>query len=176
MIDAALDALSHCYESLWSRKATLITDSLALSAARTIRSALPDALEHSESAMQRLIVASAMANLACGNAELGLVHALSSAVGVRLAHGYQNGALLAHAVEFNLPVLDQEAAREVACLSGFYERIGFAPRFAAGEVSAAEAGLMIAAALANPLLANNRRPVAEDDLRRVLVAAGAEVP
>jgi alcohol dehydrogenase class IV len=151
MIDAALDALSHCYESLWSRKATLITDSLALSAARTIRSALPDALEHSDSAMQRLIVASAMGNLACGNAELGLVHALSSAVGVRLAHGYQNGVLLAHAVEFNLPVLDQEAAREVACLSGFYERIGFAPRFAAGEVSAA------------------------DDLRGVLVAAGAEV-
>jgi alcohol dehydrogenase class IV len=173
MIDAALDALSHCYESLWSHKATLITDSLALSAARTIRSSLPAALSRSDPAMQRLIVASAMANLACGNAELGLVHALSSAVGVRLPHGYQNGVLLPYVVDFNLPVLDREAAREVLHLPEFYAEIGFAPRFSEGEVSGAEAELMVAAALRNPFLQNNRRLAGERDLRGVLAAAGA---
>jgi alcohol dehydrogenase class IV len=94
MTEAALDALSHCYEALWARKATPLTDALALHAARVIRTSLPRALERSESDMQALIVAAAMANLACGNAELGLVHALTSAPGVRLPHGYQNRCCL----------------------------------------------------------------------------------
>ena len=52
-----------------------------------------------------------MANLACGNSGLGLVHALTSAPDVHLPHGYQNGVLLPHVAAFNRPVLDGPARR-----------------------------------------------------------------
>jgi alcohol dehydrogenase class IV len=169
MIEAALDALSHCYEALWARKAMPVTDALALHAARTIRQCLPRALERSESDMQLLIVAAAMANLACGNAELGLVHALTSAPGVPLPHGHQNGVLLPFVAEFNRPALRDEVVREIEELPGFYERIGFNARFE-GDVNGA---LMVAAALENPFLANNARQASEADLRALLAAAGA---
>lgn len=169
MVEAALDALSHCYEALWAHKATPLTDALALHAARTIRRCLPRALERSEPDMQALIVASAMANLACGNAELGLVHALTSAPAVRLPHGYQNGVLLPHVAEFNRPALRDEALREIEELPGFYEQIGFDARF----TDDVDGELMVAAALENPFRANNARSASESDLRAVLAAAGA---
>jgi alcohol dehydrogenase class IV len=173
MVEAALDALSHCYESLWARKASRITDALALAAARQLRSALPKALERDPDAMQALIEASAMANLACGNAELGLVHALTSAPSVKLPHGYQNGVLLPHVAEYNLPLLNRAAAEEVSRLPALMAQVGFEPRFAAGEVSEVEADAMVTAALSNPFTENNRRPAGEADLRGLLVAAGA---
>ncbi|HEY2600719.1 MAG TPA: iron-containing alcohol dehydrogenase [Thermoleophilaceae bacterium] len=173
MIHAALDALSHCYESLWSRCATQLTDALALSAAATIRSSLVRALGGCEEDMQDLIEASAIANLACGNAQLGLVHALSSAPAVELPHGYQNGVLLPHVAEFNRPVLDERTERELEQLPGFYESIGFEARFAPDEIGAARADAMVAAAMSNPFRQTNRRPSSEADLRGLMAAAGA---
>jgi alcohol dehydrogenase class IV len=173
MIEAALDALSHCYEALWARRASRFTDALALAAARQLRASLPAALERDPAAMQALIEASAMANLACGNAELGLVHALTSAPSVKLPHGYQNGVLLPHVAEYNLVLLEGAAAEEVARLGALMARVGFEPRFAPGEVSAADADAMVAAALSNPFTRNNCRPAGEGDMRALLAAAGA---
>jgi alcohol dehydrogenase class IV len=114
-------------------------------------------------------------HLACGNAHLALVHALTSAPGVHLAHGYQNGVLLPHVAAFNHEVLHDAAAAEIACLDGFYDQVGFTARFAQEDLSASDAELMVIAALGNPFSANNRRPVGEPDLRAVLAAAGAPV-
>ena len=175
MVEAAIDALSHCYEALWARRATPITDALALAAAAMIRSSLPPALERREEDLQQLIVASAMANLACGNAELGLVHALSSAPGVHLPHGYQNAVLLPHVAAFNTPVLDGAATAEIATLPALYEQLGLRDRFAADDLSPQDVELMVAAALANPFLHNNRRPAGEPELRALMAAAGAPV-
>jgi alcohol dehydrogenase class IV len=175
MIEAAVDALSHCYESLWAHGATPVTDALAVAAARTIRASLPRALSGSGEDMQALVVAAAMANLACGSAQLALVHALTSAPAVSLSHGYQNGVLLPHVAAFNEPVLCPEAAQEIAHLPDFYEEIGFTARFADGELSGDDAELMVTAALANPFTANNRRPAREAEIRGLLAAAGALV-
>jgi alcohol dehydrogenase class IV len=169
MVEAALDALSHCYEALWAHKASALTDTLALDAARTIRTARPRALDGSVDHMQELIVASAMANLACVNAELGLVRALTSAPGVRLPHGYPNGVLLPHVAEFNRPALRDEVVREIEELPGVYEQIGFNARF----TDDVDSELMVAAALENPFLTNNARAAGEAELRAVLAAAGA---
>ena len=84
LVQAALDALSHALEALWAHGATRFTDTLALAAAADIRAALPRAIAREDDAMQTLMEASAMANLACGNAGLGLVHALTSAPDVHL--------------------------------------------------------------------------------------------
>ena len=170
MILAALDALSHCYEALWSNGATSFTDALALTAASSIRASLPGALDGDAEARQALIEASAAANLACGNSGLAVVHALTSASAVRLPHGYQNGVLLPHALELNRATVSEPAAAEMAHLPELYEAIGFVPRFAPGELSAEDAGTMVAVALENPFLGNNRRPLAEADLRSLMAA------
>jgi len=100
-----------------------------------------------------------MANLACGNSGLGLVHALSSSVGVALPHGYQNGVLLPHVARFNGAEED---------LDGLYAEIGFEARFRPGELSARDLDAMVAAAMSNPFRANNIRESDETDLRAIL--------
>ena len=146
MIAAALDALSHALEALWANGATQFTDALALVAARSVRSALPRALD---------------------------VHALTSSPFVRLPHGYQNGVLLPHVAAFNAPSLRPEAAAEVAELPALYDRIGARSAFAPGELSAEGAASMVAAALENPVRANNVVPAGEAELRAILARAGA---
>ena len=171
MVLAALDALSHCYEALWARGATSFSDAFALAAAGSIRCSLPRALEGEAEARQALLEASAMANLACGSSDLAVVHALSSATAVELPHGYQNGVLLPHAVELNRAVVPPPAAAEMARLPHLYETVGFVARFADGELAPGEVDAMVVVALKSPLLANNRRPLGEADLRGMMAEA-----
>jgi alcohol dehydrogenase class IV len=162
MIAAALDALSHALESGWARGGTSVTRALAPAAGATLRRALPRVLAGDVDAMQELVEASAIANLACGNSGLGLVHALSSAPSVHLPHGYQNGVLLPHVARFN-------GAEEE--LDGLYAQIGFEARFRPGELSAQDVAAMVAAAMSNPFRANNVRESDETDLRTILARA-----
>jgi len=162
MIAAALDALSHALESGWARGATSVTRALALAAGATLRSALPAALAGEVDAMQELVEASAIANLACGNSGLGLVHALTSAPSVHLPHGYQNGVLLPHVARFN------DAGEQ---LDELYAQIGFEARFRPGELSARDVDAMVAAAMSNPFRGNNVRASDEADVRAILARA-----
>jgi alcohol dehydrogenase class IV len=171
LLFAALDALSHAYEALWARGASRFTDAMALAAAPLIRDHLPAALEHSDEALQTLLEASAMANLAGGNARLALIHALTSAPDVHLPHGYQNGVLLPHVAAFNEPFLSDPARREIDRLPDLLAEVGFEPRFAPQELDDEGAASMVAAALQNPFRANNLRPADESDLRDLLAAA-----
>jgi alcohol dehydrogenase class IV len=174
MIHAGLDALSHALEALWAKRATRFTDAFAFAAADDIFEALPEALESRRpEVLQRLLEAATMANLSCGPSELAAVHALASASAVELPHGYQVGVLLPHVAEFNLPELSPRAAEVVGRLRPLYERIGFDPSFAAGELDGEQAEAMVGSALGNPFLENNRRPVSEADLRTILDHAGA---
>jgi alcohol dehydrogenase class IV len=175
MIAAALDALSHALESLWVRGSSRFTGALALAASGHVRRALAPALDGDVDAMQQLVEASAMANLACGNSGLGLVHALSSSPGVRLPHGYQNGVLLPHVAEFNRDLVAPAALDEIDALPSLYERIGFNARFERDQLDAADVRAMIAAAMRNPFRENNRRVASEGELRAILAAAGADV-
>ncbi len=176
LVAAALDALSHALEALWVTGATRFTDAMALPAAMAIVDALPRALDGDDGAMQALMEASAMANLACGNSGLGLVHALTSAPGVHLAHGYQNGVLLPAVARFNRPAVRPDAERRIEALAPLYERIGFAASFGPGELSDADVEAMVAAAMANPFRVNNCRVASEDELRAILAAARPSTP
>jgi alcohol dehydrogenase class IV len=171
LLFAALDALSHAYEALWARGASRFTDAMALAAAPLIRDNLAPALEHSDAALQTLLEASAMANLAGGNARLALVHALTSSPDVHLPHGYQNGVLLPHVAAFNEPALGDAARREIQHLSALLDEVDFEARFAPGELSEEGAASMVAAALQNPFTQNNLRPVDKADLQSLLAAA-----
>jgi alcohol dehydrogenase class IV len=165
MIAAALDALSHALESLWVRGSSRFTGAMALAAAAQVRQALQPALGGDLDAMQALIEASAMANLACGNSGLGLVHALSSALTVHLPHGYQNGVLLPHVAAFNRDSVAPAVVAEIDALEALYREIGFDPRFEPAEI---DIDAMVAAAMDNPFRDNNRREAGEDELRELL--------
>ncbi len=158
MLHAGLDALSHALEALWANGATSFTDALALAAARELRATLPRALRE-RTHLQRLLEASTMANLACGPAGLGLVHALSSATSVTLPHGLQNGILLPRVAAFNREHVSPDARAEIDLLPRLYAELGFDERLPAGVADA-----MVAAALENPFRANNRRPSTAADL------------
>jgi alcohol dehydrogenase class IV len=173
MVAAALDALSHALEALWARRSTSFTDTLALAAADTIIAELVPALEREPEAMQRLMEASATANLACGNAGLALVHAISSAATVALPHGYQNGVLLPHVAAFNHDDVDARVHARITAMLDLYERIGFVARFADDEVEGPTAEQMLTAAMESPFRANNVRSADKDDLIRILAQAGA---
>jgi alcohol dehydrogenase len=135
---------------------------------------LPAALaERRADDLQRLLEASAIANLSCGSAGLGLVHALDSAPGVTLAHGYQNGVLLPHVAAFNDPVLRPEVRAEVVRLNTLYAHLGFTPRFAAGELAAEQVERIVAAVSGHQFQLNNGREATEADVRAILASAGA---
>ena len=135
MLEAGLDALSHALESLWAVNASPFTDALAAAAADEICRTLVAALERRRPAdLQRMLEASAMANLACGNAGLGLIHALSSAASVHLAHGYQNGVLLPAVGAFNRPELTRAAVAAVDRAQRLYDELEFDGSFGDGAL------------------------------------------
>ncbi|MEG2174122.1 MAG: iron-containing alcohol dehydrogenase [Oscillospiraceae bacterium] len=110
---AALDALTHAVESLYTTEATPITDALALDAIRLMIENLPSAAYSDDlEAKGMQLVANVMANMACGNAKLGLVHGMAASANMYgINHGMGLGILLPHVMEYNLPVAQEKFAR-----------------------------------------------------------------
>ena len=104
----AVDALTHGVEAYFSGIASPLTDAVALSAVRLQYGSLRASINSdNEPAREANLIASCMANIACGNARLGHGHALSLPLEGRLdlPHPYGVGVLLPHVITFNLPVL-----------------------------------------------------------------------
>jgi alcohol dehydrogenase class IV len=170
MLDAAADALSHAFEALWARGASRFTDGLAHAAIQHIYRALPRAIRgRVPEDLQELLEASSMANFACGNAGLGLVHALSGAAAVKVAHGRQNSVLLPHVAAFNREVVSAQTRAEIDQLADLYESAGLSATWAANAPLPDDVDeVMIRAALASPFHRNNRRESDADQLRTLL--------
>lgn len=149
---AAVDAVSHAVEALFTQFATPLTDGLALNAVEMLVGAIPDAIAtRAADACHANLLGSAIANMACGNARLGLAHALSLPLESKfdLPHGIGVGVLLPHVITFNAPAaprklvllakalgLDRSGERTgelvtrvVSRLYELYDAIGFPRRF-----------------------------------------------
>jgi alcohol dehydrogenase class IV len=144
---ATVDALSHAVEALFTDLATPLTDALALSAFIELVRCLRDK-DDSEDRRTRNLLASSMANMACGNARLGLAHAASLPLEAHfnLVHGIGVGVLLPRVLRFNALVAPHKA-RQLANAIGvetttegagdamfdalihLFEQIGFPTRF-----------------------------------------------
>jgi alcohol dehydrogenase class IV len=108
-IYSSADALSHAVEAYWSVDATPLTDALALKAISSIYENMgPAAFSCSRSRQLEMLLASAMANIACGNARLGLVHVMAD--DLKLPHGLACGICLPHVMEYNLPACEERIA------------------------------------------------------------------
>jgi alcohol dehydrogenase class IV len=107
----AVDALTHGVEAYFSSIASPLTDAIALSAVRLQYGSLRASINSdNENAREANLVASCMANIACGNARLGHGHALSLPMEghLDLPHPYGVGVLLPHVITFNLSVLPEK--------------------------------------------------------------------
>lgn len=185
--DAGMDVLTHCLEAIASKNATAFTTVLASAAFRTTLEQLPASYAGDISVRGRIHEAASMAGVAFDNAGLGVCHALSHALGgaFHLPHGRLNAILLPPVLRFNAPAAPYTVLAAYCGLSGTNGLIFAVQRLrrrlelpetltAAGlersEVLA-KADALCAAALADPCLAANPRPVTADDLHRLLEAA-----
>lgn len=153
----AVDALTHGVEAYLSGIASPLTDAIALGAVRAQYGSLRASINSDDaSAREANLLASCMANIACGNARLGHGHSLSLPLEghLDLAHPYGVGVLLPHVVVFNLAVLPHKVAplaealevevgglsraeRIEACaasIRSLYADIGFPERFTAQQL------------------------------------------
>jgi len=105
--DSGLDALCHALEAYVSRKATPFTDTLALSACRTITQNLRTACDEpsDREAREALMLASTQAGIAFSNASVTLIHGMSRPIGARfhVPHGLSNAILLPTVTAYSLP-------------------------------------------------------------------------
>jgi alcohol dehydrogenase class IV len=182
MLYAGLDALSHSLEPQWSRRGSWFTSLLGKSAARAIIASLPAAVAGvssganmsgaNDATLQQLLEASCAANMACGNSGLALVHALSGAPSVHLAHGRQNGILLPHVARFNDAVSDGATRALVAELADLYRTLEFEAAYPASSTGSGAAAAMVLASTGHPFRVNNRRESADEELFGLLEEAG----
>jgi alcohol dehydrogenase class IV len=103
---AGVDALTHAVEAYVSRRATPLTDTLALAAIRRLTWSLPAAFADGGDTAARTAAAIAAleAGLAFSNASVALVHGMSRPLGAvfGVPHGIANAMLLPVVMEYSL--------------------------------------------------------------------------
>ena len=104
---ATIDAVTHAMDSLFNTTTTPLTEALALEALRVmVRKAKASVIDKEPQAMADHLLASAMANMSCGNAKLGLAHTLSLPMesGHDLTHGVGVGVLMPRVFRYSAPL------------------------------------------------------------------------
>jgi alcohol dehydrogenase class IV len=114
-----VDALTHAIEAMHSMQREPVADALAMHAIRLIRTHLPRVLEAPSDLESRgqMLLASTMAGMAFGNAQVGLVHAMAHTIGARhgVHHGTANGICLAPVIRFNAEEVPEVYAEAGVC-------------------------------------------------------------
>ncbi len=196
-VASGIDAMTHALEAYWSRRATPITDALARPSFGTLFTRLEESIDTRDvDLLGEMLVASTMANLACGNAGLGLVHGLNKGV-TGLAHrtGYEtvsygmlHGILLPWVVDFNVAAAaprmavlardvgaavpgtdDESAARALLeAIAGWLTRLD-TPRHLPWPADYSEQDLDFVAkdTAGRPMWKDNPRTATEDELREL---------
>ena len=99
-----LDALTHAVEAYTSKKATIITDTLAVSAIKRIVRYLPIAYQDgtNEEAREEMAIAALEAGICINNSSVTLVHGMSRPIGAlfHVPHGMSNAMLLTKCMAF----------------------------------------------------------------------------
>ena len=101
-----VDSLTHAIEAYVSKRATVLTDMLALKAARLIGAHLRRAVRmpDDEEAREAMMLGATLAGAAFSNASVALVHGMSRPIGAHfhLAHGLSNALLLPAVTRFSV--------------------------------------------------------------------------
>jgi alcohol dehydrogenase class IV len=197
---SGIDALSHAVEAYMAARETpspalvlgrpqvgknLLSDALALTAAREIAANLVRAVEDGSDIEARsgMLYGSLLAGIAFGNSGVSAAHALQFAVGAatHTSHGLGTGLLLPYVMEYNRParVAELEALSEILGggdpVTAVHElglRIGLPASLAEIGVERDDVrGLAEASVGIKRLIDNNPRPLDVDALESILTAA-----
>jgi alcohol dehydrogenase class IV len=119
-----VDSLTHAIEAYVSKRATVVTDMLALRAARLIGANLRRAVSTPDDAQAReaMMLGATLAGAAFSNSSVALVHGMSRPIGAHfhLAHGLSNALLLPAVTRFSVvgaPARYATIAREMGLAS-----------------------------------------------------------
>lgn len=109
-----LDALTHAVEAYTSKKAMLLTDTLALSAVRRIMDYLPAAYQDGSDrkAREEISLAALEAGICINNSSVTIVHGMSRPIGAlfHVPHGLSNAMLLHECLSFAVPGAEERFA------------------------------------------------------------------
>jgi alcohol dehydrogenase len=187
-----MDALTHAIEAYTGRRATPITDALALHAIRIIATCLRSAVADGSNreAREGMMMASVIAGMAFSNSDVAAVHCIAEAIGGRYdtPHGVANSLFLPYLFAYNAEANLQRHA-DVAIAMGVATD-GDTLAKAAGNAARALADLgrdigipalqnipgisqddfpwIAAASRANLSNESNARPMSEDDYLTIL--------
>lgn len=190
-----IDALSHAIESAVSEACDFLSKGLALAAIREIAEHLPVAVEDplDLTAREGMARASLQAGMAFTNALLGATHAIAHQIGgaLDLPHGLLNAILLPHVMRFNAETHAERyvdvagalgirtegldagtaAARATERIEDLNRSLGIPSGLREIGVDPAAFDEFAVNALSDAYIATNPRPVSEDDVRRICIAA-----
>jgi 1,3-propanediol dehydrogenase len=190
-----IDALSHAIESCVSEACDFLSRGLAIAAIEGIVEHLPVAVEDplDLTAREGMARASLQAGMAFTNALLGATHAIAHQIGgaLDLPHGLLNAILMPHVMRFNAEThaeryvdvakalgadvdgLDAASAAEQAIerVEALGRALGIPGGLSEIGVDPADFDAFAVNALRDAYIATNPRPVTEDDVRRICIAA-----
>jgi 1,3-propanediol dehydrogenase len=190
-----IDALSHAIESCVSEACDFLSRGLAIAAIEGIVEHLPVAVEDplDLTAREGMARASLQAGMAFTNALLGATHAIAHQIGgaLDLPHGLLNAILMPHVMRFNAEThaeryvdvaralgadvegLDAASAAEQAIerVEALSRALGIPGGLSEIGVDPADFDAFAVNALRDAYIATNPRPVSEDDVRRICIAA-----
>lgn len=191
-----IDALTHAIEGYVCKKANPITDALNRHALAMIHSAIRPAVADSRNleAINNMLMASTIAGVGAGNASLGIVHAISHAIGgyYDVPHGLVNGILLPLAIEWNWIAnpakyadvfellgggcrhawsLEEKAKEAAAVVRSLLEDLQMPQRLTELGLKASNIDLIAKQAIEDGYVPNNPRQITEADVRKLIAAA-----
>lgn len=111
-LGTGMNAIAHCVESFYSRKAQPISAALGLGALRLLMESLGTCVKDPQDlqAREQALVGACMSGLSYSNTWNGIAHSLSQALGARyrVSHGFVNAIVLPHAMRFNFPATKEK--------------------------------------------------------------------
>jgi maleylacetate reductase len=183
--ETGMNALAHGIECAYSSKRTPEAEALALECIRRIAASLPSVVRDpfDIDARTRMLQGAMLGGRCLQNASMGVHHALAQLVGGRtgIPHGLANAVLLAHALRFTMEAVPEEAARIGEALGDPEDPAGAVDRLreqlelpgSLGDcgVTLEDLEAVVRMVAGHPTIANNPRPVSDDDARAILAAA-----
>lgn len=127
-VDTGVDAFCHAVEGHISRRATPLSDALALEAITRVRHALPKVVSKPDDVEARgeMLYAACVAGLVIAQAGTTIVHALGYHLTLRhgVSHGRANASLIAQGLDFNYDAAPTKIGRVYEVFGGTRDRRG----------------------------------------------------
>ena len=182
--ETGMNALAHCVEAAWSTTRTPEAEAIALAGAHRIFTALPRVVDAPDDLGARtdMLQGAVLGGRCLQNGSMGVHHGLAQLMGGRtgIAHGLANAMILPHAIRYNADAvpwamaglaLSMGVPDPADAVADLVVRLGLPSGLRECGVTEDDLDAVARMAPSNGNVANNPRPVSEEDARAILAAA-----